>query len=99
VTAALTCSALDAGATCPTDGPTYEATIQPILARSCLPGCHDSSPDAAWPLTDFDDITAWSTYIESDLIRCTMPPPDAGVAITDDERNEIFTWLGCGTPP
>jgi hypothetical protein len=96
-TSALTCDPLDAG-TCDTDGPTYEANIQPILARSCLPACHDGSPDAAWPLTDFDDITAWTTYIQSDMINCTMPPADAGLSITTAERTAIVHWLGCGHP-
>ena len=89
---------LDGGAVCATDGPTYEANIQPILARSCLPACHDGSPDAAWPLTDFDDITAWTTYMVSDIIHCTMPPAGSTLTISNEERFEIVRWLGCGHP-
>jgi hypothetical protein len=89
---------LDGGAACAADGPTYEANIQPILARSCLPACHDDSPDAAWPLTDFDDIKAWTTYVVSDIIHCTMPPAGSTLTITNEERSQIVRWLGCGNP-
>ena len=91
------CSALDAGTTCVADAGTYE-TVQPILAKSCLPACHDGSPDAAWPLTDPDDIQAWTSFVDQDLRRCSMPPLGQPLTIDDDGRRAILNWLACGGP-
>jgi hypothetical protein len=97
--AALTCSAVDAGSTCPADAaPTYEASVQGIIAKSCLPACHDGSPDAAWPLTEEDDVAAWNSFVASDLIRCTMPPAGSTLTISDGDRRTILTWILCGNP-
>ena len=32
------------------------------------------------------------------LLDCSMPPPDAGVTMPDEERVAILTWLLCGYP-
>ena len=95
------CTDIDASATCSTDGASFEATVQPILAKSCLPACHDGSPDAAWPLTDYDDVQAWTTFVSADLLQCAMPPvANAGqYPITRHDRETILQWIVCGTPP
>jgi hypothetical protein len=94
------CADLDAGTTC-ADAGGFQAAVVPILAKSCLKGCHDGSPDAAWPLTDYDDVQAWTTFISSDLARCTMPPPQniADYPMTRTDRETILNWIVCGSPP
>ena len=91
------CMHVDASATCTTDA--GYATIQPILAKSCLPACHDGSPDAAWPLTDYDDVQAWTSFIAEDLLRCTMPPLTSGYPMSRQDRETILQWIVCGAPP
>jgi hypothetical protein len=81
---------------CP-DGPTFES-LQPILARSCLPACHDDSPDAAWPLTDYEDVRDWKLFVSQDLLQCAMPPIGSGYPITRADRETILGWISCGTP-
>jgi len=96
------CTNIDASATCMTDGSSFEATVQPILAKGCLNACHDGSPDAAWPLTDYDDVQAWTTFVSKDLLQCTMPPNTASYdkyPITREDREAILQWIVCGTPP
>jgi hypothetical protein len=95
------CTDVDAATTCPDGGVTYGANVQPILARSCLRGCHDDSPDAAWPLTDYDDVQAWRDFIKTDLLRCTMPPvaQSASYPITREERETVLKWTLCNAPP
>jgi hypothetical protein len=96
------CTNVDASATCPGDGgPTFEANIQPILAKSCMKNCHDGSPDAAWPLTDYDDVQAWTNFISADLLRCSMPPVDkaAMYPISRQDRETILDWIACDAPP
>jgi len=93
------CPAVDASATCAVDGSSFVATIQPILAKSCLPACHDGSPDAAWPLTDYDDVQAWTTFVAKDILQCTMPPPQSGYPIKQSDRQAIMDWISCNGPP
>jgi hypothetical protein len=93
------CTNVDASATCSPDGSSFAAAVEPILARSCLPACHDGSPDAAWPLTDFDDVQAWTTYISSDIESCTMPPIGSGYPMSRGDREAILNWIVCGALP
>jgi hypothetical protein len=98
------CTDLDAGSTCVLGGPGFAKDIAPIFARSCLPGCHDSpqgTPDAAWPLTDHDDVASWETYILADMLDCAMPPiaNAANYPITRQDRETILKWILCDTPP
>jgi hypothetical protein len=96
------CSNVDASAICANpDASSFEAQVQPILARSCLPMCHDGTPDAAWPLVDYDDVSGWTTFIADDLLHCTMPPLDKAESypITRQDRETILQWIVCGAKP
>jgi hypothetical protein len=92
------CTNVDASTTCAPGGSSF-ADLQPILARSCLPVCHDGSPDAAWPLTDYDDVQAWTNFVSADIIRCTMPPVNSGYPMSRADREAILNWIACGAPP
>jgi hypothetical protein len=95
------CAGIDASTTCVGDAG-WDATIVPIIAKSCLKSCHDSdSPDAAWPLTDYDDVHSWVELVSKDILQCTMPPVNAGPAypITREDRETILNWIVCGAPP
>jgi hypothetical protein len=93
------CTNVDASATCEPDGSSFAVSVQPILAKSCLPACHDGSPDAAWPLTDFDDVQAWTTYVAADILHCTMPPVTSGYPMSRGDREAILNWIVCGALP
>lgn len=72
------------------------AGIKPILDQACA-GCH-SSLDAGepWPLTNYRDVSDWQSLVRDDLLKCTMPPLDAGVSISNDDRAALINWLDCG---
>jgi cytochrome c5 len=91
---ALTCEAVDASGTCATDGEAFDA-ILPILQKSCIPCHYTSAPDAAWPLTTYSNVEAWSGVVEEDILKCAMPPADGGYSITDDERLALVNWMIC----
>ncbi|HVU50926.1 MAG TPA: hypothetical protein VHL80_09590 [Polyangia bacterium] len=98
------CTNVDAGTTCVGAAPGFASDIVPILQKSCLPACHDSpegTPDAAWPLTDYDDVQSWSTFIAADIIGCAMPPlaNASQYPITREDRETILQWILCDTPP
>jgi hypothetical protein len=97
----LSCANVDASTTCADPAPTFDGSVMPILAKSCLPACHDDSPDANWPLTDYDDVKAWANFVTSDILRCTMPPIESAAKypITREDRETILQWIVCGAAP
>jgi len=83
---------------CAAPGPSYASDVVPILDKRCN-NCHAENTDGGpWPLGGYDDVTAWRDTIMNDLLRCTMPPADAGVPIPNDERAILMAWIICGTP-
>jgi hypothetical protein len=68
----------------------------PILAERCVI-CHDgSTANGPWPLSDYESVASWYDHVRDEVLHCTMPPADAGVPISDDERVQILTWIRCG---
>ena len=79
---------------CAEPAPTY-AEVSPIFEARCVI-CHAGMAGGPWPLTSYGHVADWQDEIRSHVSRCTMPPPDSGVAISDDERDDILMWLRCG---
>lgn len=79
---------------CVEPAPTY-TDVSPIFEARCVI-CHAGMAGGPWPLTSYGHVADWQDEIRSHVSRCTMPPPDSGVAISDDERAEILMWLRCG---
>jgi hypothetical protein len=77
--------------------PSYKNTIAPILKARCS-SCHTGIGDAPWPLDTWNDVTEWADLVTLAVDRCTMPPSDAGVPFTEQEREDVRTWLICGSP-
>ena len=88
---------------CPTPPVTY-AIVQPILQARCVSVCHNDrtiDPNTnmpIWGFTDYDHVATWADTIRDELFKCSMPPPDAGVPITVDERRAILEFIRCGLP-
>ena len=93
------CTALDASA-CTTPTPSYANDVAPLLDRACNSTCH--APGVGpWPLTNYQDVSDWSITIEADILKCSMPPADAGAgngSLSDSERATIVDWIACGAP-
>lgn len=69
--------------------------IQPILEKRCL-SCHYGDPDGPWPLTDYEHVASWFAEVRTQMLACSMPPPDAGIQMTNAEREKILMWIRCG---
>jgi hypothetical protein len=82
---------------CP-DSPPHWADVEPIFESRCG-GCHSPAGDGPWPLTSYQDIVDWQDIVRGDLLKCSMPPVDAGVTLTSDERMELLVWIRCALPP
>src|SRR5262249_48771072 len=79
---------------CPDPPPRY-AGVQPIFQRACVP-CHQGLPGGNWPLLQYSHVADWADVIRTNLLDCSMPPPDAGVPMSNEERVAILTWILCG---
>jgi hypothetical protein len=98
---------VDGGPTaCPTPPVTY-AKVEPIFQARCVNVCHnDMTLDPndptmmakIWGFTDYEHVVAWQDTIRADMISCAMPPPDAGVPLTVEERWAILEFIRCGLP-
>lgn len=89
---------------CPTPPVTY-AKVDPIFKARCSSVCHNGmTPDPnnnnepIWGLTDYEHITSWQDTIRAAMANCSMPPADAGVPLTVEERTAILEWIRCGVP-
>jgi hypothetical protein len=91
----IVCS-VSAPTACPTPAPHYP-DIAPIVRERCVP-CHYGAVLGPWPLTTYKHVADWYDIIPAALLDCSMPPPDAGVPMTNQERLAILTWLRCGFP-
>ena len=60
--------------------------------------CHNGMIGGPWPLMQYSHVADWFDVVRAMLLDCSMPPPDAGVTMPDEERVAILTWLLCGYP-
>lgn len=81
---------------CPDPPPGY-AQVEPIFAQRCV-SCHYGMPMGPWPLYEYQHIADWTDVVRADVLDCSMPPRDAGVAMSNEERMAILTWILCGIP-
>jgi hypothetical protein len=81
---------------CP-DPPVRYGDVEPIFRTRCVI-CHNNDFEGPWPLTDYQQIADWQDIVRGDLLDCSMPPADAGVPMTLDERLAILTWIRCALP-
>jgi hypothetical protein len=90
--------------TCPNPPVTY-AQIDSILQARCASVCHNgTTPDPAnnnmpiWGLRNWDDMSDWRDTIRLTMNNCSMPPADAGVPLTIEERRKLVEFIACGLP-
>ena len=83
---------------CPDPAPTF-ADVTPIFERRCaIAGCHTGFVGGPWPLDTYEHIADWQDVVRAEVVSCSMPPADANVPITDEERLTILNWVRCGLP-
>jgi len=92
---ALVCT-VKAPTACPEPPPRW-ADVSPIFQAKCVL-CHNGSPGGPWPLMQYQHVADWFDVVRAMLLDCSMPPPDAGVPMPDEERVAILTWILCGYP-
>lgn len=85
---------------------TYSNQIARIMQNRCVE-CHRKGEVAPFTLTSFDDTVAWSETIREVVNEGRMPPwfadPRYGkfsndCRMSDDEKQQIATWIDHGCP-
>lgn len=92
---ALVCT-VQAPTVCPDPMPHWP-DVSPIFQRRCVM-CHNGMIGGPWPLMQYSHVADWFDVVRAMLLDCSMPPPDAGVYMPDEEKTAILTWLLCGYP-
>jgi uncharacterized membrane protein len=92
---ALVCT-VQAPTVCPDPAPHW-ADVAPIFESRCVE-CHNGMIGGPWPLMQYQHVADWQDLVRAHVLSCTMPPPDAGRPMTDEERTAILTWILCGFP-
>jgi hypothetical protein len=82
---------------CPTPKPSYSKDVARILDAKCN-DCHVGGAGQPWSLADYQSVDDWRVSILQDILSCTMPPLDGGVALTVEERDVIAGWVACDAP-
>ena len=94
--------------TCPDGGgPSFDTEVLPIFVQVC-DNCHaPNAPqgDRRTPyLTDYQQIYGTGGGSEARAINvqifdnCAMPPANAPVPLSNDQRQTLLVWLACGAP-
>jgi hypothetical protein len=94
---AMTCPAAPSGCA---NIPSYANDIGPLVKRTCAM-CHTPGGVASdRDLSTYAGLSHWATTAFGQLVRCLMPPPDAGpdMMITPTERGQLEQWINCGAP-
>jgi len=83
-------------------GPSFEGDVLPIFHAVCN-SCHaPEAPEVTVPyLTDYQQIhgaVEAHEIVTQVFDDCAMPPANAPVPLSDDQRQTLFLWLSCGAP-
>ncbi|HEY3835110.1 MAG TPA: hypothetical protein VGL72_00995 [Bryobacteraceae bacterium] len=86
--------------TCPDGGgPSFEGAVFPKVFGPVCDNCHaPGQQEANMPLISYQQIYSYGYEILSQVDSCMMPPNNAPVQLSDDQRQMLSTWYACGAP-
>lgn len=87
---------IEAVTSCPDPAPRY-ADVAPIFKQRCA-ACHVANWSGPWPLDTYEHVADWADVVRDMVRTCTMPPPEAGMPLPNEEAEQILTWIRCNTP-
>lgn len=83
---------------CPAAAPSYATVIGPLVEERCL-SCHfTGNPNSSVVLETQAELHAQTQLVETQVYRCSMPPPEDAAPLADTERQELLQWLVCNAP-
>jgi hypothetical protein len=82
---------------CPSEVPSYQATVAPIINVRCG-SCHSpGGQEASLPFQTYAQVYPQRSAILNQVYSCNMPLAPAPRP-TEQERQSLLTWLVCGAP-
>jgi hypothetical protein len=83
---------------CSAPAPSYAADIAPVIARRCLPACHQPGGiEQVQPLTNYAEVYFRRVNVLQQVYHCRMPPADKP-ELPAEEVTTFLNWLVCGSP-
>jgi len=80
-------------------GVSFSTAIQPIIDANCaVSGCHDGSRSDIPNWSIKNNVLSNASKIKSRTTAKTMPPPNSGRSITDEQISLIACWVDDGAP-
>lgn len=102
--AAPSCPPAPVDPPCPEAVPSFAQDIYPnVFAATCV-HCHSpTGEEPGVPLTTYQQIYGTDGVMAREIYfqvfqACLMPPPSAPAPLSDQQRQKLLDWFGCGAP-
>jgi hypothetical protein len=84
---------------CPATPPSWSNDVEPLITRYCWQ-CHGDGgiEQSSRDFSTYQGVYANRVAIQTQVLSCAMPEPDAGAQPTSAERQTIVEWVACGGP-
>ena len=91
------CASVDAS--CPPTPPSFANDVDPIIVKYCN-ACHGEGgiEQALYDYTSYAGVFRARSSIATFVSDCRMPPADAGLFPSDEQRQTLLQWIACGAP-
>ena len=85
---------------CPDAKPSFDDVYQNVFLPTCVLRCHEPGGlDSGHPLMSYQQVQANAGEIYSQVFQnCWMPPPGQPEVLTEQQRQKLLDWFGCGAP-
>ena len=98
----IDCTPPPASLTCPDAPPSFAGDVYPnVFVPVCVP-CHSpTGVEPSMPFTSYQQIygsggTEAREIFSQVFESCLMPPANAPVSLTDEQRQTLLDWFACG---
>jgi len=82
---------------CPPGGTSFSQSVLPIIQANCaVSGCHAGQQQPT--LQSHTQISSNASKIKLRTSNGTMPPPQSGNSLTQEEIDAIACWVDAGAP-
>jgi len=85
---------------CPDAPPSFAEVYQSVFQPTCVVRCHEPGGlESKTPLTTYQQVHGIAGEIYTQVLHnCWMPPPGQPEVLTDQQRQLLIDWFGCGAP-
>ena len=89
---------------CPDAKPSFDDVYQNVFLPTCVLRCHEpGGQESRTPLTSYQQVYGTDGTMAREIYfqvfqSCLMPPPGQPEVLTDEQRQKLLDWFGCGAP-